>query len=624
MSALLFLRCHYLAASDRSSARCLAFVLVALFTLAFLLSGCMVGPDFVRPDAQVEEGWLQQHNQKIKSEPAEVSEWWSVFNDPVLDNLIEIASRQNLDLQNAGLRILEARAQLGIAVGFQYPQTQQIGGEANANQLSENAPNGAGADKFFYNYQFGFDAAWELDFWGRFRRGIESANASLFTTLANYDDILVSLIAEVARTYFDIRTFEQRLVFARENVRLQEESLDIAAARFQFGAESELDVSQATALLRQTQATIPPLEASLRQAKNALAILLGILPTEVQDILGPPKPIPTAPIEIAVGIPAELLRRRPDIRLAEFQAAAQSAQIGIAKADLYPSFSLVGSIGLQSSDKGGVRSNRANFSDLFTSGGITYFIGPTFQWPIFNYGRLKNNVRVQDARFQQLIVNYQNTVLQAFQDVEDATVGFLRTQEQTEFLSDSVEQYRRSAELSLIQYSEGLTTYQRVIDSQRNLAQQEDVFASAKGSVGTNLIALYKALGGGWELRLGKDFVSEQTRCDSGPIGAICCRLRTCPKVERRSHPRARRYRFFISRIFREIIGFRCQGGWRFQVSGEKKVSDFRVQGANIQGYKKLIKVQRLWRQCPNKKNPVCSPVTCRFLTGCPTTIKRG
>jgi outer membrane protein TolC len=213
-----------------------------------------------------------------------------------------------------------------------------------------------------------------------------------------------------------------------------------------------------------------------------------------------------------VGIPAELLRRRPDIRLAEFQAAVQSAQIGIAKADLYPSFSLVGSIGLQSSDKGGVLSNSANFSDLFTSGGITYFIGPTFQWPIFNYGRLKNNVRVQDARFQQLVVNYQNTVLQAFQDVEDATVGFLRTQEQTGFLSESVKHYRRSVELSLIQYSEGSTTYQRVIDAQRNLAEQEDTFASATGSVGTNLIALYKALGGGWELRLGKDFIPEQTK----------------------------------------------------------------------------------------------------------------
>jgi len=487
-------------------------LLVALFILAFLVNGCMVGPDFVKPDAQLEEAWLQQHDERIKSEPADFSEWWSVFNDPVLDNLIEIASRQNLDLLSAGLRILEARAQLGGAIGAQYPQTQQISGEATANQLSDNAPNGAGADKFFYNYQIGFDAAWELDFWGRFRRGVESANASLHVSVADYDDILVSLIAEVARTYLDIRTFEQRLLVAGENVGLQKESLDIAAARFQFGAESQLDVSQAKALLRQTQATIPPVEASLRQAKNALAILLGILPTDVQDLLGPPKPIPTAPIEVAVGIPAELLRRRPDIRLAEFQAAAQSAQIGVAKADLYPSFSLVGSIGLQSSDKGGVLSNNANFSDLFTSGGIAYFIGPTFQLPIFNYGRLKNNVRVQDARFQQLVVNYRNTVLRAFQDVEDATVSFLRTQEQTGFLSDSVEEYKRSVELSLIQYSEGSTTYQRVIDSQRNLARQEDAFASATGAVGTNLIALYKALGGGWELRRGKDFISEQTK----------------------------------------------------------------------------------------------------------------
>ena len=512
MSTLLFLRCHHLVASNRSSAQRLAFVLVAVFALAFLLSGCMVGPDFVKPDAQVEKEWLQQQETRIKSEPADFSAWWTVFDDPLLNRLIDLASQQNLDLQNAGLRILEARAQLGIAIGSQYPQTQQIGGEANVNQLSENAPNGAGADKFFYNYQLGFDAAWELDFWGRFRRGIESANASLYSTLADYDDILVSLIAEVARTYFDIRTFEQRLAVARENVELQEKSLDIAAARYEGGVADQLDVAQAKALLKQTQATIPPLEAGLRQAKNALAILLGILPTEVQSLLGPPESIPTAPIEVAVGIPAELLRRRPDVRLAEFQAAAQSAQIGIAKADLYPSFSLVGSIGLQSSDKGGIRSNNANFSDLFTSGGITYFIGPTFQLPIFNYGRLKNNVRVQDARFQQLVVSYQNTVLRAFQDVEDATVGFLRTQEQKAFLSESVEQYKLSVELSLIQYSEGLTDFQRVIDAQRNLAQQEDAFASATGAVSTNLIALYKALGGGWELRLGKDFIPEQTR----------------------------------------------------------------------------------------------------------------
>ena len=485
---------------------------VAVCILAFLVTGCMVGPNYVKPEAQLENAWLQQRDERIETESADFSEWWSVFDDPVLDNLIEIASRQNLDLLGAGLRIIEARAQLGVAFGFQYPQTQQLSGEVSHNKLSDYAPNRAAADKSFYDYQIGFDAAWEFDFWGRFRRGVESANASLYASLADYDDILVSLIAEVARTYLEIRTFEQRLVFAEANVTLQEKSVDIAAARFEFGAESQLDVSQANALLNQTQATIPPLEAGLRQAKNALATLLGILPTEVQDLLGAPKPIPTAPIEVAVGIPTDLLRRRPDVRLAELQAAAQSAQIGVAQADLFPSFSLVGSIGLQSSEKGGLASNSASLGDLFTSGGITYFIRPTVQWPILNYGRLVNRVRVEDARFQQLVVNYQNTVLQAFQDVEDATVSFLRTQEQSGFLSASVEAYKRSAELAMIQYNEGSASYQRVIDSQRNLASQEDALASATGAVGTSLIALYKALGGGWEHRLGKDFIPERTR----------------------------------------------------------------------------------------------------------------
>jgi len=387
-----------------------------------------------------------------------------------------------------------------------------VGAGANANELSENAPNGRGADKFFYDYQMGFDAAWELDFWGRFRRGVESADASLYASIANYDDILVALTAEVARTYVLIRTFEKRLAVARENVKNQTESLRIAEARFEAGAASRLDVAQATALLKETQASISGLEVSLRQAKNGLATLLGILPTDVRDVLGGPKPVPTAPAEVAVGIPAELLRRRPDIRMAELQAAAQSARIGIGKSELYPRFSLKGSIGLQSSEKGGVLSNNAHFSDLFNSSSLTYFVGPTLQWPILNYGRLKNNVRVQDARFQQLVVNYQNTVLQAAQEVEDAMVGFLQTQEQTRLLSESVAQYQLSVDLSLIQYREGLTSYQRVVDAQRYLTQQQDNLASTTGSVAINLVAMYKALGGGWELRQGKDFVSEKTR----------------------------------------------------------------------------------------------------------------
>jgi len=486
--------------------------MIYLFLLSFLVTGCMVGPDFVKPDPSLEEVWTQQEDPRIKTEGGDYREWWTVFNDSVLNTLVEKAFQQNLNLEMAGLRILEARAQLGIAVGSQYPQTQEARAIATMNQFSSNSPLFGPLDNFNYNYGLGFDAAWELDFWGRFRRGVESANASLYSALANYDDLLVSLIAEVARTYTQIRTFEQRIAFARQNTRLQEESQRIATARYEGGATSELDVTQATALLKQTEATVPSFEAGLRQAKNALAILLGIPPIEVQAILGPTKPIPTAPLEITVGIPADLLKRRPDIRRAEFQAAAQSARIGIAKSDLFPRLSLLGSFFFVASDKGNMLSNNADFVDLFSSNSILYSIGPQLQWPILNYGRIKNDVRAQDARFQQFVVEYRNIVLRALQEVEDGMVGFLKAKEERAFLSESVKQYERSVELSLIRYTEGLDTYQRVIDSQRLLNQQQDQLASATGAVVTNLIATYKALGGGWELRQGRDVVPPETQ----------------------------------------------------------------------------------------------------------------
>lgn len=486
--------------------------MICLLTLACLVSGCMIGPDFVKPDAPLEDVWTQQEDPRIKTEAADYREWWTVFNDPVLNNLIEKAYQQNLDQEVAGLRILEARAQLGIVVGSQYPQTQEASASATMNQFSSNSPLFGPLDNFNYNYSLGFDAAWELDFWGRFRRGVESANASLYSALANYDDLLVSLIAEVARTYTQIRTFEQRLAFARQNVILQKESQRIATARYEGGETSELDVTQATALLKQTEATVPRFETGLRQAKNALAILLGIPPIEVQAILGPTKPIPTAPLGVTVGIPADLLQRRPDIRRAEFQALAQSARIGIAKSDLFPRLSLMGSFSFVTSEKGNMFSNNADFVDLFSSNSILYSLGPQLQWPILNYGRIKNDVRAQDARFQQFAVEYRNTVLRALQEVEDGMVGFLKAKEERAFLSKSAKQYGRSVEISLMRYTEGLDSYQRVIDSQRFLTQQQDQLAVATGTVVTYLIATYKALGGGWELRQGRELVSPETQ----------------------------------------------------------------------------------------------------------------
>jgi NodT family efflux transporter outer membrane factor (OMF) lipoprotein len=473
------------------------------------MSGCnIVGPDFIKPDAPVADQWLESHESTILSEQGDVSNWWTVFNDPTLDSLIEKAYQQNLTLQIAGIRILEARAQLGIAVGNSYPQAQQARVGLSHIELSDNQPNISGtADTSYRDADIGFDVGWELDLWGRFKRGIQAADADLLTTIADYDDVLVSLTSSVASAYSLIRTFEERIAIAHKNVEIQQRSLKITNVRFENGATTELDVQQAKTLLLNTKASIPALQVGLQQSKHAISTLLGLPPGNLETLLEGESVIPSAASEIAVGIPAELLRRRPDIRRAELQAAAQSARIGIAEADLYPHFSLVGSIGLQSSD-----TFNSNLGDLFQLNSLEAFAGPSLTWDIFNYGRIKNNVRVQDARLQQLIVNYQNTVLEASREVEDALVGFLRAKEQVGFLSDSVDAAQRSVELALLQYRDGVADYQRVLDTQQALVAQQDLKTARQGDIATNLIAMYRALGGGWQIRQGKDFVPIETK----------------------------------------------------------------------------------------------------------------
>jgi NodT family efflux transporter outer membrane factor (OMF) lipoprotein len=493
---------------DRIFNKSTKLALFGLVALAVMLSGCtMVGPDYVKPTTQEPKQWLKSTDPKIESKEVDFSDWWTVFSDPVLNDLIQAAYQQNLPLQIAGLRIYEARAELGIAFGFQFPQTQQGLGSASINQLSKNAPNSVGADRYYSNYDIGLDAAWELDVWGKFRRGVQTGVANLEASIADYDDILVSLTSEVANTFIRLRTSEERLAVARQNVVIQKRSFEIANVRFKAGAVTELDVTQAKSLLRSTEATIPGFETDVRQAKNALAILLGKLPGDIDAMLGGPGLIPEVPTEVAVGIPTELLRRRPDIRLAERQLAAQSAQIGFAKADLFPHFSLFGTLGFQASDHTGIQSNNSDFGDLIKKNSITYSTGAGFNWDIFNYGRITNQVRVEDARFQELAVNYEDTVLRAAQDVEDAMVGFLQSQNAVFFLADAVKASKRSVDLSLIQYREGLVDYQRVLDTQRDLTSQQDNLVFTAGSVGLNLVAMYRALGGGWEIRGENDFI---------------------------------------------------------------------------------------------------------------------
>jgi NodT family efflux transporter outer membrane factor (OMF) lipoprotein len=485
------------------------FVLFGLLGLMFAISGCsMVGPDYVKPTAPEPQEWLDSADPKIESKAADFSSWWTVFNDPTLNTLVQSAYEQNLTLQATGIRILEARAQLGIAFGDQYPQTQQGTGDARAQKTSRNLPNAASGERFAYVYDVGFDVAWELDFWGKFRRAVQAGVADLQASIADYDDNLVFLTSEVARTYINLRTSEEQLAVAYDNVKIQTESLRLAQAQFDAGAVTELDVFQSRALLRSTEATIPGFESEIRQAKNAIAILLGKLPGKIDAMLAGPGRIPQMPAEIAIGIPAELLRRRPDIHLAERKLAAQSAQIGVAKADLYPSFSLFGSIGYTTAGSTNPpQSRNAGLSDMFKNNSFGYSVGPSVSWNLFNYGRITNSIRVEDARFQQLAVDYENTVLQAVQEVEDAMTAYLRTQDQVAFLADAVAAYKSSVDLSTLQYKEGLVDFQRVLDAQQNLVQQQDNLVTTTGDVGLNLISLYKALGGGWEMRAGNDFV---------------------------------------------------------------------------------------------------------------------
>ena len=483
-----------------------ALALAALF----LMAGCKtVGPDFEKPEAPVADNWLNAEDERVDTSTSAYQDWWEVFNDRELSKLIDTAYQQNLSLQLAGLRVMEARAQLGIATGLKYPQSQSLNGHYSYARASTNAPPLSNlpdeivqqVDRTTGTWGAGFDATWEADVWGKFRRGVEAADANLAASMLNYDAVLVTLTGDVAALYTNIRTLEERLAYARNNVSLQQHALELANSRFEEGATSELDVQQAGGLLYNTQATIPVLELSLERTRNTLSFLLGMPPSDLQHLLGTNGKIPAAPETATVGIPADLLRRRPDVKAAEMAAAARSAVIGVSQAELYPHFGLAGGIGVSG----------ASFSDMFDSGATTGFIAPFFRWNILNYGRIKNRVRVQDARFEQAVTSYQNIALAAAREVQDGLQGFLRTQEQVKYLESAVQATSRATELALIQYREGATDYTRVLNTQTSLLLQQDALTAARGQVVSSLVATYKALGGGWQLRVDDNFVRPDT-----------------------------------------------------------------------------------------------------------------
>lgn len=482
--------------------------LLAAFALP-MLPGCMVGPSYERPSADMNDAW--EAVDSAQSAPA-ATDWWTTFNDPTLTSLIQQAHAQNLSLRTAGLRVIEARAARGIAVGDFFPQTQNAFGSIGAEQLSDNEAAASG-DQAFSTDAVGLEAAWELDFWGKFRRGVEAADAEVLLAVADFDAVFVTLTAEVATNYILVRSLQERLVYALANVDLQQETLELTETRFRAGAVSELDVATARATLANTRALIPELQLALRQAILALGVLLGRTPSDLQAELLPAQGldprVPDAPPTIASGVPADLLRRRPDVRAAERLAAARSARIGQAEADFYPSITISGSTGFASSTYENGRSS--DLGDIFDADSFSGFIGLGINWPILNYGRIQSNVRVQDARFEQAVSAYQEIVLRAAADVEAGLAEFLRSRDRTTHLFEAVDASNRSVELSLIQYRAGAVDFIRVNDAQTQLVQQQDSLVVARASIALGAVRTYRALGGGWEVRAGQEFVDPDT-----------------------------------------------------------------------------------------------------------------
>jgi NodT family efflux transporter outer membrane factor (OMF) lipoprotein len=483
------------------------YILAAAISLP--VTACKVGPDFSTPTAPLARNYLESNDPSVKSSQWDDKDWWTVYHDRTLDRLIHLAYEQNLTLMAAGTRVLEARATLGVAIGELYPQTQQLGGNVGYNQASAVDPSSNPSHELenYWRASLGAQVAWEVDFWGKFRRGVESADASYLASIATYDDVLVTLLGDVASSYIGIRTLQQQLAITQDNVIKQKKALAIARDRYTGGTATKLDVYQAENVLAQTESAVPQLTAQLQQGEDALRVLLGMTPQSLDKLLAGPTTIPVPPANVAIGIPADLIRRRPDIRSAELQAAAQSAQIGLAKADLFPAFSLTGAFGTVAGSAG---VNRVN--EVFSARGIQFAFGPTFSWPILNYGQITNNVRVQDARLQTLLINYQNTVLKAQQEVENGLASFVQGRRQVELLRRSVAAANSALRIALDQYLLGTRDFTTVLTAEQNLYQAQSDLATAAGNLSTGLASVYRSLGGGWQIRRGNEFVNAATR----------------------------------------------------------------------------------------------------------------
>jgi multidrug efflux system outer membrane protein len=474
---------------------------VLLAALALLVAGCAVGPNYEPPELTVEtvpDQWRTTVETEMQADTTDLEMWWISFNDSLLTELIRRSEFGNLDLQAAVGRVAEARAIRGVAKGGFWPDIV-LGGAYSYQKLSENGLQGAqvgepGDDAGsllsdpFDSWTTGLSLSWEIDLFGRIRRTVEAADAQLQASVEDYRDVLVTLYAEVGSAYVDARAFQTRLDFATQNVAAQENSLELTRDRFNAGLTSALDVAQAEQNLAQTKSTIPVLEIGLEASLNRLAVLLGEAPGNLHDELQEHNGLPQPDDKVAYGIPADLLRRRPDIRQAERLLASQTARIGIATADLYPTFSLGGTVGLEALD----------FDNLGDGGSVFWSIIPRISWPIFTGGKIRNRIRAEEARTAQALAAYEQTVLRALEEVQNALVAYGQEKVRRDRLQEAVNASQRAVDLVETQYLSGLTNFQNFLDSQRSLFRQQDELASSAGQVRNNLIILNRALGGGW------------------------------------------------------------------------------------------------------------------------------
>jgi NodT family efflux transporter outer membrane factor (OMF) lipoprotein len=479
----------------------------------YVHNGFKVGPNYSRPPAPVAARWIQAGDPRTQGPPPCDSDWWEVFQDPTLDALVGLAYQQNPNLRSVGARVLQARAQQAIAVGNFFPQTQRFLGAYPYGNIGLSASHLRPA----HIAVSAFNLNWELDFWGKYRRQVETANAQLDPAVESYDAAMVTLLADVATNYVQYRVAQKQIKIARENLQLQQGLVAVAQRQEKVGTANRLDVEQLRTLMEQTRSTIPALQITVGQANDRLCILVGEPPRNLEPELGVgPKPdsqpMRATPASVAAGMPADLLRRRPDVRSAERQVAAESAQIGVAKANLYPSISIGTILGQQ---------DISVFGIIKSSGGLAFFT-PQISWPIWNYGRLVNNVHLQDARTQELIATYQNTVLTAAREVQTALRAFLRSQEQAEAeaLARSATAAVEATAIETRLFNTLKADVNRLFTLANSHLQAQNQLAVARVNIVLNLIDVYRALGGGWELRLRGDH-SSQASAGSEPASAL-------------------------------------------------------------------------------------------------------